>query len=201
MVARRMTRVERRRQLLTTALEIVRAEGTDALTLVRLAERAGVSRPIVYDHFKAREGLLMALYSDYDEQIGQTMRQALRSRPDSLDDVVEILSSAYVDGVLTAGPECEEVQAALSGNPETRDFRQRSSDFYLTEFQAALEPHVALSRESDLALLTGMLSVVDGLSRAAAAGRIRREEAIAVSAAMVLGALRSHLDRALPAAP
>ncbi|WP_404799983.1 TetR/AcrR family transcriptional regulator [Actinoalloteichus fjordicus] len=47
------------------------------MTLRRLAERAGVSRPIAYDHFTTREGLLMALYQQYDEQIGPAIRAAL----------------------------------------------------------------------------------------------------------------------------
>ncbi|RZS36869.1 TetR family transcriptional regulator [Herbihabitans rhizosphaerae] len=187
-----MTREQRRSQLLATAAEIIRAEGTDALTLLRLAERAGVSRPVVYDHFETREGLLMALYRDYDDQIGRAIRQAPRDQPETLENVVTILSSAYVDGVLAAGPECEQVYAALSGSPQTRGFRQRSSDFYVEEFRAAIEPFVPLSPKSDLALLTGMFNVVEGLSRAAATGRISRAEAISVSTDIVLGALRGR---------
>jgi len=40
-----------RRQLLAIALVIVREEGADRLTLGHLAARAGVSKPITYEHF------------------------------------------------------------------------------------------------------------------------------------------------------
>jgi AcrR family transcriptional regulator len=43
-----MSKEERRRQLLDTASDIVRSEGTEALTLGHLAERAGVTKPIAY---------------------------------------------------------------------------------------------------------------------------------------------------------
>ena len=41
--SRRLSKAERRRQLLDTALVIVREEGADRLTLGHLAARAGVS--------------------------------------------------------------------------------------------------------------------------------------------------------------
>jgi hypothetical protein len=54
MATTRMTKKERRRQLVEAAFEIIRTEGTDALSLVRLADRAGVSHPVPYEHFKVR---------------------------------------------------------------------------------------------------------------------------------------------------
>ena len=36
---------------MNTAWQLVREEGTEALTLGRLAERSGVTKPVVYDHF------------------------------------------------------------------------------------------------------------------------------------------------------
>ena len=63
---RRMTREARARQLLEVSWSLINDEGTDALTLGRLAEAAGVTKPVVYDHFGTRNGLLAALYEDFD---------------------------------------------------------------------------------------------------------------------------------------
>jgi AcrR family transcriptional regulator len=71
---RRMTRDKRHNQLLEVAYAMIRSEGTDALTLARVAERAGVSKPIAYGHFGTRSGLLSALYRAYDERQTETMR-------------------------------------------------------------------------------------------------------------------------------
>ncbi|WP_413733412.1 TetR/AcrR family transcriptional regulator [Sodalis sp. RH21] len=54
----RLSKAERRRQLLDTVLVIIREEGADRLTLGHLAVRAGVSKPITYEHFNTRAGLL-----------------------------------------------------------------------------------------------------------------------------------------------
>lgn len=196
MAATRMAKEERRRQLLETAFAIIRSEGTDALTLPRLAERAGVSRPVAYEHFQTREGLLMALYRDYDEQLGRRIREALQSDAAALEDAARALSTAYIDGVLAAGRECDEVKAALSGNETTRHFRQASQEFHVEQFRAAFAPFVDLSGRGDVALLVGVLSATDGLGQAAAAGEVARATAIAAATAIMVGALRSRGSRA-----
>lgn len=167
--------------MLDSAMEIIRAEGTNALTLVTLADKAGVTRPVVYDHFGTREGLLVELYRDYDQRIVTAMHAGLEQRARSLGAVASVLASAYVDGVVDAGEECEEVFAALNGSPETRKVLVESRDFYIAEFAAALEPFARL----DLPALTGMLSAVEGLARAAADRRISRADAIATASLIV----------------
>lgn len=63
-----MSREERHEPLLEAAWCLARAEGSDALTQARVAEEAGVSKPVVYDHFTTRHGLLAALYEDFDRR-------------------------------------------------------------------------------------------------------------------------------------
>ena len=53
--ARRMLRPQRREQLLAAATGIVRISGIEALTMAALAEQAGVSKPVVYEHFSNSE--------------------------------------------------------------------------------------------------------------------------------------------------
>jgi AcrR family transcriptional regulator len=189
---RRLTRDQRRRQLLDTASEIVRAEGTNALTLVRLAERAGVSRPIAYEHFATREGLLLALYQDYDEQLVRTIRGALHAGATTLEDVAAAVSDAYVDGVVAAGPECDEINAALMGNETTRSFRQQSRDLYVDELRKAFAPLVKLSGDADVALLTGILGAIEALGQAAATGRMTQAVAVAAATRIVVATLETR---------
>jgi AcrR family transcriptional regulator len=190
--SRRMPKAQRRRQLLETAYEIVRSEGTDALTLARLAERAGVTKPIAYEHFGTRAGLLAALYRDYEEQQTKAMHAALAAGGRTLDDVTAIVSAAYVDCVLTAGPECDDIAAALSAFEETKDFLQSSRDYYVAEFRKAFAPFVKLPRRRGVAVLAGVLGAADALSRAAAAGRLSRAEAVRALSRIMIGALANN---------
>lgn len=135
--SKRMAKDQRRQQLMQVALEIVRDEGTEALTLARLAERAGVTKPIAYEHFGTRAGLLIALFRDYDDKTTVAVRAALATGGKTLEDAASILSTAYVDTCLSMGPEVNAIFDALSANEETEEFRQSWREFLISEFRAA----------------------------------------------------------------
>lgn len=58
----RLTRADRRDALLDAAVELVVMGDADAVSMEAVAERAGVSRPLVYKHFANRGELLAAVY-------------------------------------------------------------------------------------------------------------------------------------------
>ena len=57
----RMPRRERRAQLLESALEVFVAQGYHAAAMDDIAERAGVSKPVLYQHFPGKLELYLAL--------------------------------------------------------------------------------------------------------------------------------------------
>lgn len=189
MSGKRMPREQRRTQLLETAATIVRSQGTDALTLAHLADQAGVTKPIAYEHFGTRAGLLIALYRHFDERQSQAAEAALATHANTLDDVVAILSAAYVDCVLQAGPEFGAIAAALSASEEMDDFRQALREGYVDQYLKALSKFVPLPGRAGRALLLGVIGAADTLSQAAAAGRMSHAEAITALSRIMLGAL------------
>ena len=57
----RLPRRERRAQLLSSALEVFVAQGYHAAAMDDIAERAGVSKPVLYQHFPGKLDLYLAL--------------------------------------------------------------------------------------------------------------------------------------------
>lgn len=57
----RLTRAERREQLLDVTKRIVGEHGPHSVSIDRVAREAGITRPIVYEHFSDLGGLLHAL--------------------------------------------------------------------------------------------------------------------------------------------
>ncbi|GAA0528530.1 TetR/AcrR family transcriptional regulator [Saccharopolyspora spinosporotrichia] len=53
----RMTGKERRQQLLDVARELFAEKGFDGASIEEIAHRAGVSKPVVYEHFGGKEGI------------------------------------------------------------------------------------------------------------------------------------------------
>ena len=56
----RLPRREREQQLLQVAEQVFVERGFTAATMDEIAERAGVTKPVVYDHFRSKDALLAA---------------------------------------------------------------------------------------------------------------------------------------------
>ena len=75
----RMPRRERRVQLLESALEVFVAQGYHAAAMDDIAERAGVSKPVLYQHFPGKLDLYTALLDASCDAIIDNCRAALDS--------------------------------------------------------------------------------------------------------------------------
>jgi len=194
MPGKRMPKAQRRSRLLEAAHAIVRSEGTDGLTLARVAERAGVTKPIAYEHFGTRAGLLMALYRHYDEQQTLAIRAALQARGRTLEDVASILSAAYIDCGVAAGPELGAITAALSATEEMEELLQSCRNSFMAECRTAFAPFLDLGDGQSQAIFVATIGAAEALSNAAATGRVSRDEAVALLARIMTGALRQSAD-------
>ena len=79
----RLPRRERRAQLLESALEVFVAQGYHAAAMDDIADRAGVSKPVLYQHFPGKLDLYLALLEASCDQIIAGCREALESTADN----------------------------------------------------------------------------------------------------------------------
>ncbi|MGV3617335.1 MAG: TetR/AcrR family transcriptional regulator [Fimbriimonas sp.] len=186
-----MSKAQRRAQLLQVAESIILEEGTDALTLARVAERAGVTKPIAYEHFGTRSGLLSAMYRDYDERVTEGLREALKTDGRTIEDVAEILAAAYVHCAVSAGPVVGAITAALAATEEMEELLQACRDSFGQECLVAFAPFVDIPPERRPAIVVGIIGAAEALSQAAAEGRLPPEAATAALARMMIGVLPS----------
>lgn len=173
---RRLSRDERLRQLLDVSWQLIRAEGTDALTLGRLADEAGITKPVVYDHFGTRNGLLTVLYQDFDVRQTALIDAAIAASRPSLREKASVIASSYVDCVLTQGREIPGVLAALDGSPELAAVKRQYQQTFIEKCQRILGPYAG-PKGVPLASLWAMLGAADALSHAAVAGDISEAQA------------------------
>jgi len=94
----RLPRSARRKQLLEAAQEVFVAQGYHAAAMDDIAERAGVSKPVLYQHFPGKLDLYLALLDVHCDAIIDRMRSAMSS---STDNKVRVAAatSAYFDFV------------------------------------------------------------------------------------------------------
>jgi AcrR family transcriptional regulator len=79
----RLPRLARRRQLLDAALEVFVARGYHAAAMDEIADRAGVSKPVLYQHFPGKQELYLALLDESVERLIDAVSTALRSTTDN----------------------------------------------------------------------------------------------------------------------
>lgn len=197
---RRLLREDRHRQLLAVAWRLIGEEGPDALTLPRLAEAAAVTKPVVYDHFGTRFGLLVALYEEFDARQAGVMEAALASSEPTLIDRATVIAASYVDCVLLQGREIPGVIAALAGAPDLEKIKRDYRLAFVEKCRSVLQPFAAPGTIAP-AGLWAMLGAADALSHAAASGDITAQEAKNELFATIVAMVDRHAQGGVSLAP
>jgi AcrR family transcriptional regulator len=83
----RMPRNARRKQLLAAAQEVFVANGYHAAAMDDIAERAGVSKPVLYQHFPGKLELYLALLDTHCDALIERVRGAMAATTDNKERV------------------------------------------------------------------------------------------------------------------
>ena len=113
-VRMRLSAPERRTQLLTVAGRMFSEQGYHGLSMEQLADAAGVSKPVLYQHFPSKRSLYRALVEDAIADLETRLRLALEGTTDN---------QARVQGAISAYFDFVEDQrfALLAGTAETAE--------------------------------------------------------------------------------
>src|SRR5580658_9830053 len=122
----RLPRHERRRQLLDAALELFVTRGYHAAAMDEIAERAGVSKPVLYQHFPGKLELYLALLDESVAELVGAVSDALASTTDNRQRVPATFS-AFFEYVSGAGEAFRLVfESDLSNEPAVRERLERA---------------------------------------------------------------------------
>jgi AcrR family transcriptional regulator len=116
----RLPRPARRLQLLGAARDVFVAQGYHAAAMDEIAERAGVSKPVLYQHFPGKLDLYLALLDESADELTGIMSEALSSTTDNRQRVPATFKAFY-DFVAGAGEAFRLVfESDLSNEPAVR---------------------------------------------------------------------------------
>jgi AcrR family transcriptional regulator len=127
----RMPRSARRKQLLAAAREVFVAQGYHAAAMDDIADRAGVSKPVLYQHFPGKLELYLALLDTHADALVQRVRHAMDSTVDNTARLHNAIS-AYFDFVVGEGPDDQGAfrlvfETDLRNDPAVRERVERTS--------------------------------------------------------------------------
>ncbi|MBP2370779.1 TetR/AcrR family transcriptional regulator [Pseudonocardia parietis] len=98
----RLSRGARRAQLLLAARDVFADQGYHAAAMDDIAERAGVSKPVLYQHFPGKLELYQALLTTYAEELVERVSGAIE-RTENNKERVQAAVAAYFDFVAGEG--------------------------------------------------------------------------------------------------
>ncbi|OIQ69186.1 HTH-type transcriptional regulator RutR [mine drainage metagenome] len=96
----RLPRDQRRAQLLSAALDVFTASGYHAAGMDEIAERAGVSKPVLYQHFPSKLELYLAVLDMHIDSFLFELQRAIASTHDNSQRVRATVETyfAFIDG-------------------------------------------------------------------------------------------------------
>jgi AcrR family transcriptional regulator len=187
---KRLSKEARRKQLLSLAESIVTAEGADALTLITLAEKAGVTKALTYEHFSNREGLLVELYKHYDSQVITETQAAIASSPPTLESAAHAAATSYIKCASQYGVQYEAVVSALLAYPEYKDIRLDMREFFVNAYKKLFSSFLTTSENDSRLKLIAVFGAIEEVARSVSVKEFRVDEAVESLAKIIISILK-----------
>ena len=196
----RMPRAQREEQILRIAEEVFAERGFQATTMEDIAERVGVTKPLIYEYFGSKEGLLSACITRARTQLRVATEAAWQ----------EVGAEAPLEVVFRAGVRAffefidehanafvliqQEGAVASQASPLIESIREQQSAATMATFRKA----PALAEVPDR-LLEGYVEVIIGACERVAVWRTRRPGVSTQEATdIVVSTVWAGLDALLP---
>jgi AcrR family transcriptional regulator len=93
---RERERAHRHQLIITAARELAEAEGWDAVTTRRLAERVEYSQPVLYSHFDGKDAIVSAVAVDGFSELAAQLRRARQAAAEP-GEALRAVGRAYLD--------------------------------------------------------------------------------------------------------
>jgi AcrR family transcriptional regulator len=161
----RLPRSARRKQLLEAAQEVFVAQGYHAAAMDDIAERAGVSKPVLYQHFPGKLELYLALLDTHCDSIIAKMRAAMSSSTDNKIRMAGAIT-AYFDFVDHESEAFRLVfESDLRNDPAVRERFERVERGCLEAITETIIADTGLGRERAELLAAGLCGAAEIAAR------------------------------------
>jgi AcrR family transcriptional regulator len=147
--APRMPPQQRREQLIDAALEVILELGYRGVSIEAVARAAGVTRPVVYDHFPNLGRLLYELVAREERYSLKQLEKVVPSNPGDADPVDVLASgvSTFLEAVRNRPATWRLILLPLEGTPEiVRDHVERNRERILKRIERLVEWAIVRNR-------------------------------------------------------
>ncbi len=179
-VTTRLSRSARRAQLLAAARSAFVARGYHAAGMDEIAELAGVSKPVLYQHFPSKLELYLALLGESTDELVRMVQAALQATDDN-DDRVHRAVQAYFSFVADNGQAYRLIfESDLRGQPEVERLVDRATEGCIAAITDTITTDTGVDPERSRLLASGLV----GLSQVSARYWITRSPGVPMAEAV-----------------
>ncbi len=182
----RLPRSARRRQLLAAAQEVFVAQGYHAAAMDDIAERAGVSKPVLYQHFPGKLELYLALLDTHCDSLVNGVRAAMAGTTDNKVRVAAAMQ-AYFDFVDGEGEAFRLVfESDLRNEPAVRERAERAERACISAITETIMSDTGVSQEHAEMLAVGLTGMAEVSARYWLASRrvVAKQDAVSLLTAL-----------------
>jgi AcrR family transcriptional regulator len=163
-VTPRLSRSARRLQLMSAAKSAFVTQGYHAAAMDDIADRAGVSKPVLYQHFPSKLELYLALLNESADEMVRLVRLALGATTDNHERVDNAVA-AYFTFVADNGQAYRLIfESDLRGQLEVERIVERATDDCISAITDTITADTGVDVERARLLASGMV----GLSQVSA---------------------------------
>ncbi len=174
MATRRLSAEARRAQLLARAREVFAEDGYHGAAMEQIAQRAGVTKPVLYQHFAGKKELYLALLEHDMSLLLTQVAEAIDGATSNVDRIREGLEAYfhYIEANVDAFRLL--FRETMGADPEFSETIERFHDAAAGRVGAIIADEAGLPRDEAELLARGII----GMSEAAASWWIDRKQTI-----------------------
>jgi AcrR family transcriptional regulator len=175
----RLPRDERRALLLNAALEVFTVSGYHAAAMDEIADRAGVSKPVLYQHFPSKLDLYLALLDVHIDSLVFAIQKAIASNKENKNRVKATVA-AYFEFIDDKGGAFRLLfESDMSVEPQVRQRLDRMTHECAVAVSAVISLDTGFPKEESMVLAIGLIGCAQITARhwLERDGKINRTEA------------------------
>jgi AcrR family transcriptional regulator len=160
-----MGRAARRAQLLHSARSVFVSQGYHATSMDDIADSAGVSKPVLYQHFSSKLALYQALLEESAAEMIRRVENAIAASDDNAIRV-EMAVAAYFGFVADEGQAYRLVfESDLRGDPEVAEIVDRATDACIAAISETITADTGADEASARLLAAGLVGLTQVSAR------------------------------------
>ena len=161
----RLPRDERRAQLLVAALEVFTAAGYHSAAMDEIADRANVSKPVLYQHFPSKLDLYLAVLDLHIDSLVFAIQKAIASNRENASRVAATVEAYF--GFIDAEGEAFRLlfESDMNLEPQVRERLNRMTYDCAAAVSAVISIDTGLGKEESMMLAVGIIGTVQTTAR------------------------------------